>query len=507
MCSKFHLSVWKIFILEINCTLNRRFLLKALSGLSLIAALILHPLPPSGRAQGLAQLTEADNPVYVVQEGDSLWTIALRFKISIDDLASANGIGNQSQISIGDRLIIPGLSGISGVLTTQPVSFGETLRSLSRSHHIPVDTLGRLNHLTSPAELYAGTNLVLLEENSQATASKRSMLAPGQSLFELGVSQGASAWDYIRANDLDGFGSALPGDVLHLPQGESSEAASPVPGALPEAIRWITLKPELFVQGKAATIEIAAENGLELGGSLNEHALHFFPDAGAEGYIGLQGIHAMTEPGLYPLVITGTLPLEAPYFGASFAFSQAVLVNAGDYVFDPVLVVSPETIDPAVTKPEDAQWAALTAPVTPEKLWAGPFQSPAPPPYSDCWPSQFGSRRSYNGSAYVYFHTGLDFCGGVGTEILAPAAGRVVFAGPLTVRGNSTVIDHGWGIYTAYLHQSEILVEPGDLVTAGQVIGKVGGTGRVTGPHLHWEVWSGGVQVDPMDWLEQSYPR
>jgi len=59
---------------------------------------------------------------------------------------------------------------------------------------------------------------------------------------------------------------------------------------------------------------------------------------------------------------------------------------------------------------------------------------PAPPPYNDCWPSRYGSRRSYNGSAYIYFHTGLDFCGGVGTEILAPAPGRVVFAGPLTVR-------------------------------------------------------------------------
>ncbi len=488
--------------------MNRSFLLsKAISGLILIVALVAYPLPHSGHAESLAQLTEADNPVYIVQENDSLWSIALRFKVSIDDLANANGIGNQSQIAIGDRLIIPGLSGISGVLTTQPVSFGETLRSLSRSHRIPIETLGRLNHLTSPDELYAGTDLVLLEENALASASRRSMLAPGQSLFELAVGQGASAWNYIQANDLAGAWAALPGDVLHLPQGDAMETAAPGPGGLPGAIQSVTLKPEPFVQGKTAVIEIAGEDGLALGGLLNERTLHFFPDAGAKGYVGLQGIHAMTEPGLYPLVITGTLPMEAPYYGAPFAFSQAVLVSAGDYVFDPVLVVSPETIDPAVTKPEDAQWAALTAPVTAEKFWDGPFQSPAPPPYSDCWPSQFGSRRSYNGSAYIYFHTGLDFCGGVGTEILAPAAGRVVFAGPMTVRGNSTVIDHGWGIYTAYLHQSEILVKPGDMVTAGQVIGKVGGTGRVTGPHLHWEVWSGGVQVDPMDWLEQSYPR
>ncbi len=62
------------------------------------------------------------------------------------------------------------------------------------------------------------------------------------------------------------------------------------------------------MQGKAAVIGIAGESGLKLGGSLNERALHFFPDA--EGYVGLQGIHAMAEPGLYPLVITGTLPVE-----------------------------------------------------------------------------------------------------------------------------------------------------------------------------------------------------
>ncbi len=113
-------------------------------------------------------------------------------------------------------------------------------------------------------------------------------------------------------------------------------------------------------------------------------------------------------------------------------------------------------------------------------------------PYSDCWPSQYGSRRSYNGRAYIYFRTGLDFCGGVGTEILAPTAGKVIFAGPLTVRGNAVMIDHGWGVYTGYMHMSEILVQVGDLVQPGQKIGLVGGTGRVTGPHLHWEVWAGG---------------
>jgi murein DD-endopeptidase MepM/ murein hydrolase activator NlpD len=82
----------------------------------------------------------------------------------------------------------------------------------------------------------------------------------------------------------------------------------------------------------------------------------------------------------------------------------------------------------------------------------------------------------------------------------------VVFAGPLTVRGNATVIDHGWGIYTAYDHQSEVFVNPGEYVEPGQLIGLGGATGRVTGPHLHLEVWVGGVKVDPIDWLQKSFP-
>jgi len=76
----------------------------------------------------------------------------------------------------------------------------------------------------------------------------------------------------------------------------------------------------------------------------------------------------------------------------------------------------------------------------------------------------------------------------------------------LTVRGNATYIDHGWGVYSGYLHQAEIYVSEGEWVERGQVIGKVGSTGRVTGPHLHWEIWVGGVPVEPLSWVLVGYP-
>jgi len=82
----------------------------------------------------------------------------------------------------------------------------------------------------------------------------------------------------------------------------------------------------------------------------------------------------------------------------------------------------------------------------------------------------------------------------------------VVFTGSLAVRGNATMIDHGWGVYSAYLHQTEFKVNVGDRVEAGQVIGLAGQTGRVAGPHLHFEILVGGVPVDPLDWMEQVFP-
>jgi murein DD-endopeptidase MepM/ murein hydrolase activator NlpD len=457
---------------------------------------------------GFAQDSEPDGPVYVVQEGDSLWSIAVRFGLSLEELTSANGITDPSQLTIGSQLVIPGLEGISGELTTIIVYYGDSLRGISRSNKIPVNSLAQLNRLTSPSEIYPGYNLVIPVDKNNSSPTMRSTLKTSQSLLELSISQGKNPWNYVLENDLQGTWEAVPNDVFHIQTNSVEEDQTPTnkPSALPEAISEIEIDPSPFIQGKTANIKVTGDLGLTLEGALNGEKLNFFPVTSGE-FVSLQGIHAMTDPGVYTMVISGTIPTTSTGEDQSFSYAQTVLTSSGGYSFDPVLIVPPETIDPAVTVPEDAQWFALASPTTPEKMWDGQFLSPAPAPFDECWPSFFGSRRSYNGSPFDYFHSGLDFCGGVGTEILAPANGKVVFAGPLTVRGNATMIDHGWGVYTGYMHQSEILVEVGDLVEAGQLIGFVGGTGRVTGPHLHWEIFVNGIQVDPMDWLQEEFPQ
>ena len=448
---------------------------------------------------GLAQEGLLERAYYIVQEGDALWDIALRFGVPVEELARINGLTDVGVLRVGAELLIPGLEGFQGRLDTVRVSYGETLRSLSRRYQVPMETLMRINRVTSPNEIFAGSYLILPSEQVNVTSGGRAMLAPGQSSLELALLRGINPWSLTAANALSATWRALPGEVLQLPgEGQSG------PGALPDKIQAINLEPLPLIQGKTVVLKVSGQAGLSLSASLAEQAFEFFPQEG--GYVALQGIHAMTEPGFYPLRLKVTYPMEAPGEAAFIEFSQAVFIRSGDYPFDPPLSVSSETLDPAVTGPEDELWQSLGLPATPEKMWQGLFESPVLPQLTNCWTSLFGSRRSYNGSPYLYFHSGLDFCGTIGTELYAPAAGKVVFAGPLTVRGNATVIDHGWGVYSAYDHQSEIFVEGGDLVKQGQLIGLGGATGRVTGPHLHWEVWVGGVQVDPVDWLQRSFP-
>lgn len=458
--------------------------------ISLLALTCLLAWTGNAYARGPAQSEQPSGPVYIVQPGDTLTTIALQFGVTVDELRAANNLGQSDLIYVNDALVIPGLAGLTGVLETRTVPYGETLRSLSRAYQIPVEKLAQLNRLVSPAELFAGASLIVPVSAEAGAQPARSLLLPGQTMLELAVRAGANPWSLSQFNGLQNPARALPGDVLFIPG-----TASSGPGALPSSVT--SLEVSDLYHGETAVIKIAAAGEAQFRGQLLEHEFPFFSE-GDGLYVALQGIHTLTEPGLYPLTITGALPN-----GVQFAHSQMVLIQERGYIFESI-VVPPALIDPETTNQEEEFVRPLFSQVTPERMWKDVFLAPSP--FPDCITSTFGNRRSYNGSAFTYIHGGVDFCGGTGVEITAPAAGLVVFARPLEVRGNFTVIDHGWGVFSAYMHQSEILVEEGERVEPGQVIGLVGSTGRSTGPHLHWEIWVGGVQVNPLNWLTHPYP-
>jgi len=434
-------------------------------------------------------------PVYIVQEGDSLWGVAQRFNVPLTELTRYNGISDPGQLSIGTQLVIPGMEDVQGVLVTRTVPFGENLRSLSRKYGLSVESLARLNRITSPVSLFIGANIILPEEKIEGLSMGHASLSPGESLLELAVKKNVNPWRLVVINSLQGTWDTIPGDSILDPTKPETES----PGGLPAAIREIEVDPVPLVQGSTAVIRMQVDGEMDLIGSLFEREFNFFQDTDGS-YLGMQGVHAMTRPGFYPLVLNGKL-LD----GTPVMYSQLIYVRDGNFTYER-LVVPPETIDPEITEPEDELWTSLMVNASSERIWKDAFKVPVSPLFADCFPSLYGNRRSYNGSPFNYFHTGLDFCGGVGQDIYAAGTGVVVFADDLTVRGKSTIIDHGWGVYTAYMHQSEILVEVGDHVEAGELIGFVGATGRVTGSHLHFEVIVNGVQVNPMSWLEREYP-
>jgi murein DD-endopeptidase MepM/ murein hydrolase activator NlpD len=119
--------------------------------------------------------------------------------------------------------------------------------------------------------------------------------------------------------------------------------------------------------------------------------------------------------------------------------------------------------------------------------------------------SPYGQARLFNGELRSR-HTGLDLKGADGDPVRAAARGRVLIAQDLYFSGNGVYLDHGRGVYTGYFHLSRILVGVGEMVEAGQLIGEVGSTGRVTGPHLHWSLWVAGNSLDAESLLEMKVP-
>ena len=158
--------------------------------------------------------------------------------------------------------------------------------------------------------------------------------------------------------------------------------------------------------------------------------------------------------------------------------------------------VTPPPSEQARIDREAALLAGVWQSPAPERLWTGPFVRPVPQEAN----SAFGTRSIFNGKPRNA-HGGADFLSPAGTPIHSPNAGRIVVARNLYFSGNTVIVDHGLGLFSMMAHLSAIDVHEGDLVTAGEVLGRVGATGRVTGPHLHWAVRASGARVDPLSLL------
>ncbi len=141
-----------------------------------------------------AQTPSGEEARYIVQSGDTLYSIAIRFGISLTALTEINGITDPNQLFPGQELIIPGLEGVSGLLTTATLGFGDSLAGMATRTNIPYETLIRINRITSPAEVYAGMNIILPQLSEVSTLNQQVSIRSNQTLLETAILQNSSPW-------------------------------------------------------------------------------------------------------------------------------------------------------------------------------------------------------------------------------------------------------------------------------------------------------------------------
>lgn len=268
----------------------------------------------------------------------------------------------------------------------------------------------------------------------------------------------------------------------------AAPAPTPAPAPAPRlSVESRALKPGemllLVVEGHDLKTPPAA--------TLGDQRVEFFAAPSTGVWLALAGLDVETPPG--PLALKTSLRAQG---GPAVAQERLLEIEPATFPVQELTVagkyVTPAKTDAERAEAEAARLHKLFTRGEPKRLFEGAFASPIAGAPS----ARFGERRVFNGRPRSP-HSGADLRAKTGTPVKAPAAGKVVLAGPLFFQGKTVVLDHGLGVTTLYAHLSRIAVKPGAAVKKGQVIGQVGATGRVTGPHLHWALKWRAARVDP----------
>jgi murein DD-endopeptidase MepM/ murein hydrolase activator NlpD len=381
---------------------------------------------------------------YTVAPGDTLFEIAQRFGVSLDELIALNQISDPSLIQVGQVLLIPSTTATLATLPTSLVQArpGDTLLTVAQRYDQGVEMLAAVNGISATTRLFPGQSVRLPAEQAPPPILR--------------------------------FGS----------------------------VRRIWLSAPL-VQGRTAQLWVESSRPLSLTATWNGLPLAFtLASITATEQVALLPTPALLEPGVYPL----TLAYRAAN-GVILQHKEGRTVVAGNYDSQVIDLPPDRTslLDPTLVTSETQLVSAVWSQVSPVLWWQGRFRRPIAAQYQTTSP--FGTRRSYNGGPSASYHAGQDFGAPVGVTVSAAADGIVALAQPLQVRGNAILLDHGRGIFTGYWHLSELHVAVGQKVAAGDLIGLVGNTGLSTGAHLHWELRINGVAVDPTQFWEEPLLR
>lgn len=432
--------------------------------------------------------------VHVVQAGETLFSIAEKYGITVEAIVTANGLSNPDLIFAGQELIIPSGEPAETLLSVV-VQPGDTLPILACQYNTTVQAIAERNRLVNPELIHARQTLSVVTLGPPPEHTQVHVVQPGDTLVRIAWRYGVGFWMLAQVNGLHNPHIISTGQCLSIPLDRLGEE-------LPTPFSAVEKVPSPVVQGQTLVVRVHTIRPVEVSGTFDEQLLTFVPQTGQDyAYWALAGVGVLTRTGPHDLYLTARDEV-----GGVTTVTESVPVVAGSFEVQNIYL-SPEVsalLDPVLVRDEQQRVADVMDDFTPSPAWRGLFQVPLHGEINVSSP--FGGQRSYNGGPVASYHGGVDFEADEGTPVYAAATGHVVLAEPLRVRGNAIIIDHGMGVYTGYWHLSGIAVQAGQTVLAGDLIGYVGSTGLSTAPHLHWELQVNNVQVDPFQWTKQAIP-
>jgi uncharacterized cupredoxin-like copper-binding protein len=291
---------------------------------------------------------------------------------------------------------------------------------------------------------------------------------------------------------------------------KNSKASTNTPGAVASAALaapvmqqgdgfTAAVSPAQVPDGSLVLVNVSFEKPFsgKITATFEDKTFSFYPmndvPGGATQFQGAFGVPHSHKVGAAQVSVTveGLKPVTAGFTVVDGQYNSEVLKVAARKV-NPLKKDMPRIIR------EIAEINKIYGTETLKKYWNGPFQTPLNTFITD----PYGTKRLYNGQLKNY-HGGLDYRAAVGTPIFSAGTGNVVLAKELFYSGGTVIIDHGYGLLTMYFHMSKIEVKKGQIVKTHELLGLSGKTGRVTGPHLHWQAVIHQVKVNPMGLVEE----